>query len=82
MVTGAVMLRGEARTEELRALAHDLRGAIGALGHQVQLLSSPAVAPEVRERSASVIEANLRDLHELLARLEALTGVAAESSER
>lgn len=76
------MLGGEARTEELRALAHDLRGAIGALGHQVQLLSSPTLAPEVRERSVTVLKANLRDLHELLARLEALTGVPAESSER
>lgn len=76
------MLGDDARTEELRALAHDLRGAIGALGHQVQLLSSPALAPAVRERSVSVLEANLRGLQDLLARVEALAGVAAETSER
>lgn len=76
------MIGSDATTEELRALAHDLRGAVGALGHQVQLLSSPALEPEVRARSVSVLEANLHDLHDLLARVEALAGLTPERSER
>lgn len=61
------------RSDRLRALAHDLRGAIGALDHQTQLLSTRDLASELQERSIAVLEANIAELRRVLEELEDLT---------
>lgn len=60
-------------TARLRALTHDLRGAIGALHHQTQLLADPALTSEVHDRSVQALQANIAELRRVLKNLEALT---------
>lgn len=62
--------------DELRALAHDLRGAIGALDHQTHLLATGGLAPDLHERSMSSLRANVDELRRLLATVERLASSA------
>ncbi|HEY1116255.1 MAG TPA: hypothetical protein VGE43_01035 [Acidimicrobiales bacterium] len=56
----------------LRALTHDLRGAVGALDHQTQLLATPDLPADLHARSLAVLEANIAELRRVLGELEAL----------
>lgn len=50
----------------LLALAHDLRSPIGAVLHQIQLLSTRDLPPELRARSVAALEHNGAELESIL----------------
>lgn len=55
-----------AKTAFIVSLSHDLRGPIGALVHQSELLNLPDLPDEVRQRSQAALEQNATLLAQLL----------------
>lgn len=72
-------LRAEAKlnTQFMRSLSHDLRGPIGALIHQAELLTSQNLSPEIRDRSSAALENNARKLRQILEALVDIERYAA-----
>lgn len=57
-------------TEFLVALAHDVRGPVAALMHQVQLLTSDDLSSDLRDRSVAAADASAAEVARLLETLD------------
>lgn len=71
---------GDPGAARLRALTHDLRGAIGALQHQTQLLADRQLDAQLHQRSIAALDANIAELRRVVEQLEVLAHPSAPGS--